>query len=70
MRLILAARNAVALDTIEAEVMGCASSEIGYLQLLEASGFGPADPADIRVVGQQVSDVRQPLAGPTWACPG
>jgi uncharacterized protein (DUF362 family) len=70
MRLILAARNAVALDTIEAEVMQCYSSEIGYLRALEASGFGPSDPADIQVVGRQVSEVSQPLIGPSWACPG
>jgi uncharacterized protein (DUF362 family) len=70
MRLILAARNAVALDTIEAEVMQCDSSEIGYLGMLETSGFGPSDPMDIRVVGRQVDEVSQALIGPSWACPG
>jgi uncharacterized protein (DUF362 family) len=70
MRLILAARNAVALDTIETLVMCCTLSEIGYLHQLAASGFGPADPSLIDVVGKTVSEVRLPLVGPSWACPG
>jgi uncharacterized protein (DUF362 family) len=68
MRLILAAKNAVALDTIEALVMGCNPKRIEYLTRLEEDGFGTTDTAAIRVVGKQVSEVQKQFAGPDWAC--
>ena len=68
MRLVMAARNAVALDAVEALVMGCDPQSIGYLTLLAASGFGSTDPAKIRVVGKQPSEVVRQFAGPDWAC--
>jgi uncharacterized protein (DUF362 family) len=68
MRLILAARNAVAMDTIEALVMGCDPAQIGYLTLLDASSLGPADPAQITVVGKRLDEVSLTLEGPDWAC--
>ena len=71
MRLILAGRNAVAVDTIEALVMKCASDKVPYLTGLQAAGLGTTDAADMTVVGQQVSEVAQPFAGKqTDICPG
>jgi uncharacterized protein (DUF362 family) len=43
MRLILAGRNAVAVDTVEARVMGCDPAKVPYLALLEADGVGTTD---------------------------
>ena len=63
MRLILAARDAVALDTIEALVMQCDPTHVVYLTLLGDAGFGENDPANITVVGRQVSEVSQALSG-------
>jgi len=68
MRLVLAARNAVAIDTIETLIMDCYPDAIGYLQALDASGFGPADPDLIDVVGKQVAEVKEPVYGLEWAC--
>jgi uncharacterized protein (DUF362 family) len=69
MRLILASKNAVALDTIEALVMGCQPTAIDHLNLLTTDGFGTNDASKISVVGnKQVADVQQQFAGPSWAC--
>lgn len=68
MRLIMASRDAVAVDTIESLVMGCDPKSIEYLAALEATGFGVADPSAIRVVGKPVADVKKEFKGPEWAC--
>lgn len=63
MRLILASRDAVALDTIESLVMQCDPALVPYLPLLGDAGLGENDPAKITVVGRPVSEVSQPLSG-------
>jgi gluconolactonase len=71
MRLILAAKNAVALDTIAAQVMMCDPRKVPHLTLLEADGLGTTDAAKITVVGKQVTEVATPFAGKQTAiCPG
>jgi uncharacterized protein (DUF362 family) len=71
MRLILAGKNAVAVDTIEALVMKCDPQKVPHLTKLEADGFGTTDTARITVVGQQVADVAKPFVGKqTDICPG
>ena len=71
MRLILAGKNAVAVDTIEALVMKCDPSKVPYLSKLESDGLGPADSAKITVLGKQVADVAKPFAGKQRSiCPG
>ncbi len=71
MRLILAGRNAVAVDTIEALVMKCDPKKVPHLIKLEADGLGTTDTSKITVVGKQVSDVAKPFAGAqTSICPG
>ncbi len=68
MRVILAARNAVALDTVESLVMGCDPQKVPYLTKLEADGLGTTDTAKITVVGRQVADVLKQFAGPAAVC--
>lgn len=68
MRLIMAGRDAVAVDTIESLVMGCEPKHIEYLSALESNGFGVADPAAIQVVGKPVDAVQKQFKGPEWAC--
>ena len=68
MRLILASRNAVALDTIQALVMGCDPKKVPYLTKLETDGLGTTDTAKITVVGKQVADVLKQFAGPAAVC--
>jgi uncharacterized protein (DUF362 family) len=71
MRLILAGRNAIAVDTIEALVMRCDPKKVPYLTKLEADGLGTTDTAKITVVDKQPSEVAQPFAGKqTDICPG
>jgi uncharacterized protein (DUF362 family) len=71
MRLILAGKNAVAVDTIEATVMKCDPTKVPHLTKLAASGLGTTDLARITVVGKQPSEVAVPFAGKqTNICPG
>jgi len=64
MRLILASRNAVALDTVQAAVMSCTGSKVPYLTRLEGWGLGTTDMTKISVVGnKQIADVRQAFTG-------
>ena len=71
MRLILAGRNAVAVDTVEALVMKCDPRKVPHLTLLEADGLGTADISQIDVVGTQIADVATPFACKlTDICPG
>jgi uncharacterized protein (DUF362 family) len=71
MRLIMAGKNAVAVDTIEALVMKCDPTKVPHLTKLEASGIGTTDITKIAVVGNQVSEVAKPFAGKkTDICPG
>lgn len=72
MRLILAGRNAVAVDTIEALVMKCDPKLVPHLTKLEADGLGTTDTAKITVVGKQVSDVAKAftVTNQIAICPG
>jgi uncharacterized protein (DUF362 family) len=71
MRLILAGKNAVAVDTIEALVMKCDPTKVPHLTKLAASGLGTTDVGRITVVGKQPSEVAVPFAGKQTAiCPG
>jgi len=71
MRLILAGRNAVAVDTVEALVMKCDPKKVPHLTKLEADGLGTTDISKISVVGNQIADVAKPFACLlTDICPG
>ena len=71
MRLILAGRNAVAVDTIEALVMKCDPKKVSFLTTLDSDGLGTTDTAKITVIGKQVADVATAFAGKqTDICPG
>jgi uncharacterized protein (DUF362 family) len=71
MRLILAGKNAVAVDTIQAVVMKCDPKQVPYLTKLEARGLGTTDLAQITVVGKQPGEVAKAFACKlTDICPG
>ena len=71
MRLILAGRNAVAVDTTQALVMKCDPKKVPYLNKLESDGLGTTDTARITVVGKQVAEMARAFAGKqTDICPG
>jgi len=71
MRLIMAGRNPVALDTIASLVMKCDPTKVPHLTKLEADGLGTTDASSITVVGKQVSEVAKPFASAQTAiCPG
>ena len=71
MRLILAGRNAVAVDTVAGSVMKCTPDNVTYLTCLQAAGLGTTDLTQITVVGAMVSEVSKPFAGKQTAiCPG
>lgn len=63
MRLILASRDSIALDTIESLIVGWDPKTIPYLGLLDASNVGTADPGKIRVLGKRVDEVRKTFSG-------
>jgi uncharacterized protein (DUF362 family) len=64
MRLILASRNAVALDTVQAAVMNCTGSKVPYLTRLESWGLGTTDLSRITVVGNKpIDDVKKSFKG-------
>jgi uncharacterized protein (DUF362 family) len=63
MRLILASKDCVALDTIESLVIGWDPRTIEYLKLLNKDGFGNIDTALISVKGKRVDEVRKKFAG-------
>ena len=64
LRLILAGRDAVAVDTIGALVMGYNPQSIPYLGWAAGAGLGTNDVAHIAVRGQRVSQVRRDFPVP------
>jgi uncharacterized protein (DUF362 family) len=63
MRLILAGSDAVAVDTIEALLMGWDPLSVGYLKYLNEDRVGNLDPACINIVGPPVATVRKDFEG-------
>ncbi|MGE5530414.1 MAG: DUF362 domain-containing protein [Patescibacteria group bacterium] len=63
MRIILASKDPVALDVIEALVMGWDPQSVKYLQYLGADGVGNTDPANILIAGSKVRAVRKRFEG-------
>jgi uncharacterized protein (DUF362 family)/Pyruvate/2-oxoacid:ferredoxin oxidoreductase delta subunit len=63
--LVLAADNAVAMDTVVATMMGCAPRRLRFLQGAEAAGLGEPDLAAIDIIGELVplSDFKLPPMG-------
>lgn len=59
MRLIMAGKDAIAVDAIEALVMGWDPESITYLKYLSDSGMGKLDTARISVLGNLVDEVRK-----------
>ncbi len=54
---LLASSDSVAIDAIAAKMMGFAPMEIPYLRMCHERGLGVADPREIEVVGEDVSNV-------------
>ncbi|MGE5558237.1 MAG: sugar-binding protein [Bacillota bacterium] len=63
MRLIIAGKDAVAVDTVEALTIGWDPEFVNYLQYLNSDGVGIANPARINVVGKKVDEVRKYFDG-------
>lgn len=70
MRMILASRDPVALDTIEALVMNWDPESVKYLRYLSDDGMGNLNTANIIVAGKQVDEVRKDFAGVTPSAGG
>jgi uncharacterized protein (DUF362 family) len=71
MRLVLAGKNAVAVDSVAASVMKCSADKVPFLAGLQAAGLGTTASAKIEVVGKPVGEVAKPFAGKQTAiCPG
>jgi hypothetical protein len=65
MRLILAGKDAVAVDSVASLTVGYDPESIGYLRYLNTSKLGNIDPTCINVVGKKIDEVRKYLAGTT-----
>jgi uncharacterized protein (DUF362 family) len=63
MRIIMAGRDGVAVDTVESLVMGWDPMSVTYLTDLHTRGIGTMEMANIRVVGSRVDQVRRAFAG-------
>ncbi len=59
--LVLCSRDPVAIDAVEAMVMGIEPASVGHLATCAARGIGTADPARIDVAGASIEEVRQPF---------
>jgi len=64
MKLIMAGRDPVAVDTVGALVIGYAPASISYLPLAQQAGLGTMDVSNIRVLGRPVAEVRQDFPVP------
>ena len=64
MRLVLAGRDAVAVDTVGALVMGYDPASVPYLGWAAGAGLGTGDVAQITIRGRRVSQVRQDFPAP------
>jgi len=58
MRIILAGRDAIAVDAIESLIMGHDPQKVAHLVYLHNSGYGCANAALIEVLGEQVENIR------------
>ena len=58
MRLIMAGKDAVALDAVQGLIMQHDPQMVNYLIYLHNHGYGIVDPALIEVLGERVEDVR------------
>lgn len=63
MRIIIAGKDAVAVDTVEALVAGWDPASINYLNYLSKDGAGTVDTARITIAGKRVDEVRKYLDG-------
>lgn len=71
MRLVLAGKNAVAVDSVASSIMKCLPSNVPHLSALQADGLGTTDLSQIKVVGKALSEVAQPFVGKhAEICPG
>lgn len=71
MRLVLAGRNAVAVDTMLALLMRCDPKKVPHLTKLEAAGLGTTNVAEIQAIGVQPTEVAKPFASRQGEiCPG
>jgi uncharacterized protein (DUF362 family) len=64
MGLIMASRDAVALDAVAGAVMGFEPDEVDTTRLAGEAGLGEADLDKIEVVGEAIEAVRRPFARP------
>jgi len=64
MRLILAGKDAVAVDTVESLIIGWDPQSVKHLTYLNNDSMGNLDTACIDVLGKKVDEVRKDFAGP------
>ncbi|HID62419.1 MAG TPA: DUF5107 domain-containing protein, partial [Anaerolineae bacterium] len=64
MKLVMAGRDPVAVDTVGALVIGYDPASISYLPLAQQTGLGTMDVSHIRVLGRPVAEVRQDFPVP------
>jgi len=64
MGLVLASRDAVALDAVAGAVAGLGLEEVDTTRLAGEAGLGVADLAQIEVLGESIASVRRPFLKP------
>jgi len=64
MGLVMASRDAVALDAVAGAVMGLDPSEVDTTRIAGHAGLGEADLAKIQVIGETIEAVRRPFEPP------
>jgi len=54
--IILASADSVAIDSIEAKIMGFEPMDIPYIRMCHEMGLGVGDPEEIEIIGDDISD--------------
>jgi len=55
--LVLASEDQVAIDSVGAKIMGFDPLKIGYLKMAEEEGLGKANPKEIEILGDDISNL-------------
>jgi len=64
MGLVLASRDAVAMDAVAGAIMGFAPEEVDTTRIAGQAGLGEADLSRIEILGESIDSVRRPFAPP------
>ncbi len=66
MGVLVAGDNRVAVDVVACDLMGIDPATVQHLSLAAKRGLGPATPAEVEVLGDDLAGLRRPFRRPDW----